>query len=117
MSREMLLNAAAPVCVEAVRLFAAELARATALRPVVEVAEDAVDVAFLDAGPSETALRVRWTYRQQDAADAPGEWESDDEPTGDLPEHTLRHYLMTMVALAGNAEAAGAFVKARRQQR
>ena len=48
MSRETLLNAKAPVCEEAVRLFASEIVHATALRPVVEAAEDAVDVAFLD---------------------------------------------------------------------
>jgi hypothetical protein len=50
------------------------------------------------------------------------EWENDEEAfeedeSAEVPEHSIRHYARTMAALAGNPEAAGAFLKETKLQR
>ena len=121
MSHEIQLNAAGPMCVEAVRTFAAAIAKATPLRPIVTTVEDAADVVFLDGSPPETTLHVEWACRLPVCPDFANlsEWENNDQPIGeadteDLPEHTVRYYIRTMTALARNVEAASVFLQARK---
>jgi len=121
MPHEMRFNAVGPVCVEAVHAFASEIVEATALMPVVATMENAADVVFLDGSPVEMTLRIEWTHRRSVHPDFSSAWEGDEGPVGegdpsDLPEHTCRHYTRTMVALARNAEAAGAFLGMRKNK-
>ena len=113
MPDEMVVNTPAPICVTAAGKYAAEVTRQTAFAIKVSEVADGVDVEFGDAGPSPTALRVRWSYQQPGISDVPGEWDvAADEGEGyDVPRQAMQHYTRTLEALARNVEAAQAFLQ------
>lgn len=121
MAHETHLRAAGPVCAEAVQSFASEVAKATPFSPVVTTADTAEAVAFLEATTPAIALRVEWTRRRREGLETTSEWEENEEAFdadefAEVPEHSVRHYARTMAALAGNPEAAGAFLKETKAQ-
>jgi hypothetical protein len=119
MSWRTTVSAVDPVCVEAVREFAAKVAEKTALRPTVKEGHDSVGMDFLDDASHETTLCVEWAWDPLADSILPGtygasEETSDNGPDGQqAPQHTVHHYERTLKALARNAEAARAFLGSR----
>jgi len=106
-ARSAQLEAAEPVCLKAIRRFAAELARQTPLRLTVSGGE--ADVVF-DGHQRDTTIHVEWRRGDQDQDDPLQEY--DDRIAGDPPWGTadcdslIAHYHRTVEALARNPEAA-----------
>lgn len=106
-----LVQIAAPVCLEAIRRYAAELARRTPLLAEVTAAEPDVD---FSEGAQARAVRVVWNRAARaDAGTRCPEWEDeegDGPPAGENRDRLAAHYAATVEALARNAKAARALL-------